>query len=163
MRFGPVNARKQHHNSGPRDLVTGKRISDGKVPERFHTPVSRGYWAFPFPFHDAFFYSHVYRRDLPKKFRDNIEWSEDTLKEYQEKIRASVKRNKAKYIWHDGRFYSRIKPSYDLTDRPWYLYNNSREWVDAARKHLWCWNRWGSEQVWKCNYSKDHLELFIPG
>jgi hypothetical protein len=70
IRLGPMNGQIQTHR--------------GSNAAPFH----RGIWAFPYPFHDAFFYCHVWRKYLPKRFiypvmpEENVENYEQKMIEY---------------------------------------------------------------------------------
>jgi len=46
-------------------------------------PVSRGFWAFPYPHYDYFFCWHQFKKHLPKKFQDDNSQIEKS-KEYWE-------------------------------------------------------------------------------
>ena len=176
FRVGPANGRVQTHNACARDMRTGERREWDPAGGDYadysrRTPERRGFWAFPYPFHDAFFYWHVWERHLPKRFAGGA-FDYDLATEVETDaynaeravaFREVRRRIKPKLIWHDGPFWSHVRPRGSVGERNWWRYENAREWIDSARGDLWCYNRYGDEPVWKSRYSKDHLELFIPG
>lgn len=175
FRVGPANARRQTHNRCSRDMVTGERKEwdpdRGDYADYLRrTPEPRGFWAFPYPFQDAFFYSHVWRRELPKALRDGaFEWDNATEEECEAhslaretKLREIKRLLRPKLIWHGGPFYARVRPRGMVGERPWWLYESPRDYVESARGELWTWAR-DRASVWKCDYGADHLEIFVPG
>ena len=183
VRLGPANGQVQRHRAFPRDMVTGEKNHEERLLKQLESrlhggdlPFHRGYWAFPYPMHDAFFYYHVWKRHMPKEFRNGINWtelSEDEQEVFQERMDKAMeavrKRVRLKFIWCPRPFYSLVPPSHFLGsplggegNKKWHLYTNAREWVEAARRDLWCWNRMDDEPPWKARYSKDHLQIFVP-
>lgn len=172
FRVGPANGQAQRHNSAPRDAVTGERVEWPEDRGEYRdygriAPASRGFWAFPYPFHDAYFYHHVWMRHLPKNLRSgscpedsvqsNIWWGEHSkaLKRIRRTFRPRI-------IMHEGPFWSHIRPDTAGPDKVWYQYDNAREWVQKARKSLWRWNPGDNNMPpWKIDYSVDHLEIFV--
>lgn len=173
-RVGPANGQVQTHNSKPRDMRTGDKREWAKdEPYEAYirrTPTRKGFWTFPYPLHDAFFYAHVWDRYMPKKFRLGVMDVESMTEEEQEahwaerdeKYRDVRRLFKPKLIWHNGPFYSHVKPKDHVGEQNWYLYANGRDWVDSARGHLKTWYRDVDNKVYSMNYSKDHLEIFVP-
>jgi hypothetical protein len=175
-RVGPANAQRQNHNRRPMDMVTGKpREWDAACGDYAdyvrRTPERRGIWAFPFPFHDAFFYHHVWRRQLPKRMREGaVDWralspdeAEARCAATERKLRDIRNSNPRKLIWHAGPFWSHVRPVGQVGDRTWWRYENPRDFVEAARGGLWSWYPDSRGGVFKTSYSKDHLEIFVPG
>lgn len=173
FRMGPANGQPQRHNRAPRDMVTGDKTewdrSRGDYREHSRiAPAPRGYWAFPYPFQDAFFYAHVWDRHLPKHLRKGTcpeeepatsEW----VAEYHKVMKEIRRRERPRIVMHGGAFWSRIQPRHVRQTHPWYRYENAREWVEEARRQLWCWQPgYSKDGPWKANYSVDHLELFVP-
>lgn len=156
IRLGPMNGQVQVHRA----------LNEA--------PCRRGIWAFPYPFHDAFFYCHVWNKYLPKaltppKYPKSDEPNfEELLAQYNqvydvfdwdahnEKMKEIRKTHHPKQFWHGGGFYSYIKPSPNETDRLWYWYDNPRDYVRVARKHIIADYRHG------LTYSSDHFQVFIP-
>ncbi len=174
-RVGPANAQRQTHNRRPVDMVTGEPrewdASRGDYANYVRrTPEPRGIWAFPFPFHDPFFYSHVWRRHLPKRLRDGAaDWDAMTPEEAEahgaatdEKLREIRRTHPRKLVWHSGPFWSHVRPIGHVGSRTWWRYDSARDFVEAARRELWCWIPDSAGGVFKSSYSKDHLELFLP-
>lgn len=175
FRVGPANARRQRHNRCPRDMVTGERREwdegQGDYADYSRiTPEPRGLWAFPYPFQDAFFYHHVWRRELPKRFRDGqFDWEAATEEEQdahvaadEAEVRAIRRRMRPKLIWHGGPFYSHVRPKGAVGERRWWRYERARDYVEAARGELWTHVREG-DHLWRSRYGRDHLEIFVPG
>jgi hypothetical protein len=173
-RIGPANGQVQTHNRESRDMRTGEK-KEWTEDEGYETyirraPTRKGYWTFPYPLHEVFFYAHVWERHMPKKFKRGVtdtesmsqEELEAYLAEYHEKYRAVRRLIKPKLIWHNGPFYSHIKPKDFVGEQNWYLYTSGREWVDSARSHLKTWYRDVDNKVYPMTYSKDHLEIFVP-
>jgi hypothetical protein len=162
VRLGPVNGQVQTHRKGNT------------------APARRGVWAFPHPFHDAFFYWHKWERLLPKRLnlpypgedatpeeRDRWRDAMDAVAEERSaRLKEIVRENPLSRFWCDRPFYSHIAPREDMTPAAWHLWDNARDWVAAARKHIWCRDGWeradGSRAVGRFRYSLDHMELFVP-
>lgn len=159
-RVGPANGRKQRHNACARNIVTGEKEPERETVSHRKTPFPRGYWAFPFPFHEAFFYYHVYSRQLPKRLQEHDNWTSEEIAEHEIIIKAIRKRTRPKLIWYGGPFFSHVKPAYVPIKQDWYRYDNAREWIDAARGELWTWIRSG--ELFRTAYARDHLEIFVP-
>jgi hypothetical protein len=150
VRLGPMNAQRQDHREGNT------------------APANRGYWAFPWPHQDAFFYYHKWEEFLPKRLRDEAmeaahdrdkdEW-EKLCAEREQKMRDIQKREKLSTFWCGGPFYSHILPNGQPGN--WHLWQSPTDWAREARKHLWTNVRVG-ERLMKVPYAADHLELFIP-
>jgi hypothetical protein len=174
VRVGPANAQRQLHNRRPLDMRTGqKRQWDGAGDYSGYirrTPEHRGFWAFPYPFQDAFFYWHVWHRHMPKTLQDGaFDWdsaAEDGRDAHaaacEAKLREIRRMLKPKHIWHGGPFYSHIRPKGMAGERNWWRYDCARDFVESARGELWTWTRSG-DAVWKCNFASDGLEVFVPG
>jgi hypothetical protein len=166
-RVGPANGQRQRHNARARNLVTGQKDPERAPSEVRRTPSSHGYWAFPFPFQDAFFYFHVYKQQLPKRLRDKDDggpertsWTDENSADYEAAIKEIKDRTHPKLIWYGGPFYSHVKPKHLTVEQNWYRYDNAREWIEAARGDLWTWVNSGS--LFRAHYAKDHLEIFVP-
>ncbi len=158
VRLGPMNGQVQVHREG------------------HVAPCRRGIWAFPFPFHDAFFYHHIWERMLPKAFtypkcpeRDEEnydqkyqEWTDKcNAIDYEardKKLREIMKSNPETKFWYGGGFYSYIKPHKNMADAEWYWYDSHREFIAVAKKHI-LYHYDGKMPI---KYSSDHLQLFIP-
>ena len=145
-RVGNINSNKQTH-------------TEGNIP-----PVSRGLWAFPWPYHDYFFVYQKYEQLLPKKYQ-NLDklWGIVSEEEYHNLwnerfalIGKIMKRERPKTFWYGGEFYSHI----GAVDN-WKLWDCPRDWAKEANKTLVLYSRdFGSLQ--KFRYAVDHLEIFIP-
>jgi len=156
LRLGPMNGQVQTHR------------------DKFVAPCRRGMWAFPYPFHEAFFYAHQWKKYIPKKFRlpkypdrdeedyeakvnvyldakDAIDWDE-----YEIKLKEIKKRHQPKRFWYGGGFYSYIKPHVNEFDREWYWYESPRDYIAVAKKEIIC------DYKNKITYSNDHMQIFIP-
>lgn len=188
LRVGSANGIVQKHKSKPLN-IDGSKIEDPDDIEIWkksvrRPPERRGFFAFPYPFDDAFYYYHQYEKLLPKIYqRKSLEqnWNktdEDfaTVEEWynfveardaffeerNKELKKVISRHKQKKIWYKGHFYSHICPKNQVDDgRVWWRYENVNDWVKAARSKLWCYTNWGSG-CFKINYDIGHLELFIP-
>lgn len=158
LRLGPVSGQKQTHRSadGPGFTL--------EAPER------RGIWVFPYPFCDAWFFSHRWYDALPKKFKKNNPYSsqyqadkfEQWNKEYDLAMKKVLDNNPIKTFWYSGGFYSLISPN-GHHNKTWHYYDNFREWAKLANKsNVYYLNRDNNNNVEKIKYGADALELFIP-
>jgi hypothetical protein len=129
-RVGSANAQKQTHR-------------EGNV-----APVTRGIWAFPWPYNDYFFSFHIAEK-YKKKSDEYV--SGDLWK------RLKKNEMKTKQIKWNKPFYSHLKPDPKLPPARWYLWENCVGFEDAVETSLYYWedNRRGK-------YSIDHLEIFLP-
>ena len=150
-RVGPMGFQRQTHTTGN------------------VAPVKRGIWAFPFGYQDAFFYHHVWSKQLPKRLQNealnaiaNKEEQAARCEEAETKLREIRKREKLKRFWHGGPFYSRIHPSGRFFIKEWFLWNSPKDWAEVASKTLKSWMRHG-DSLFQIEHSADHLEVFIPG
>lgn len=185
LRTGSANGQVQKHKGKPVDL-NGNKIEDPDELESWRKsirrpPVRRGFFAFPYPFSDEFYFYHIYRRNLPKIFEqegkaisqlydeydnmtpEDLRALEELNTEHYEKVEAKLdeikRRLKPKKIWYKGTFYSHISPRGLIDDgRSWWEYDNTREWIESARKFIRCRM---TKDIW-INYERGHLELFIP-
>lgn len=152
-RLGPINSQKQIHFS--KDVKT---IAGGGTHK---PPTSRGIWAFPYPHYDFFFCFHQWKKHLPKKYLDDtIEKTEKEWEEYYKLLEEIQKKHKPSTFYVDN-FYSHISPKGCSDYNGWFYWDNVREWGKVAQKTLYKWERF-SDGLFRMDYSKDHLELFIP-
>lgn len=182
IRFGSANAQRQLHARRPIDMATLESrewdVEEKGAYEDYHhrPPCNRGIWAFPYPLHDAFFYYHVFRRDLPKKFKDGFrpdlkemedEEREAYFAEETKLIERERRAKRARMIWWEGPIFSRIQPHPAMPEQPWYLYDSPTEWFEVARKHVVGFSNFDEgklyygSQVFR-RYSCDHFEVFLP-
>lgn len=150
VRLGPVNAQRQTHR------------------ENHLPPVSRGMWAFPFPFHDAFFYFHRWEKRLPKHLSSAAITAEtdkaraEALWDEREAALAKCRKTfRPSKFWHGGPFYSHMARDGTCELGNWFLWDSAKEWVAVARKQILSWQRDG-DNLFQVSYSADHLEVFIP-
>jgi len=152
-RFGNMNSNKQYEIKNP----------------TFNVPVKRGIWAFPYPHYDFFFCYYQFEKLLPKKLRyDNLEknvekYSEEEKTNFFTKrsdaVEKLIKKNPPKKFWYGGKFYSHILPNGEV-ESEWFLWDCVKEWAIVAKKSLYHHEKY-SDQLIKCKYSCDHLEIFI--
>lgn len=160
-RVGGVNSVKQKHY--------GK---EGHQP-----PCSRGIWAFPYPYFDYFFVAFQRDKYMPKEFRKgfepawvhdhDIEVEDEVVQEYWRRREAKMREIYKKFakpttFWYGGNFYSHIDLSGRTDYEKWFLWSNVRAWARTAQKTFWINERWGDGELFRMNYAKDHLEVFIP-
>jgi hypothetical protein len=147
---GNINSNKQTH-------------IEGNIP-----PVSRGLWAFPWPYHDYFFVYQKYEKFLPKKYQalDKL-WGTvsqeeyDALWEEREKLTLKImKREHPKTFWYGGGFYSHISPGVSHGE-DWYFWDSVRDWGKVANKQIIFRAKWAGVLL-QYPYCVDHLEIFIP-
>lgn len=153
-RLGNGNSVKQRHFN--------KMITINTLGGEHKPPVSRGVWAFPYPFYDYFFAYHQWVSKLPKEYREftgneNLKeawWNERELKlnEIQKKFRP------IKFLADS--FYSHISEHGKSNYSEWYYWDSPKDWINVAKKHLITWER-GSDKLYKIDYTKDHLEIFV--
>lgn len=150
VRLGPVNAQKQTHR------------------ETHLPPVSRGMWAFPYPFHDAFFYFHRWEKRLTKRLSSAAIATEtdqviaDALwKERDAALAKCRKEFRPSKFWHGGPFYSHLSRDGSCDLAAWFLWSSAKDWVSVASKQLFSWQRDG-DNLFQVPYSVDHLEIFVP-
>lgn len=163
-RLGNMNSNKQSH--------WGDRV-------RRQPPTKRGIWCFPYPHYDLFFCWHQWEKHLPVKFQkygqigsknqkehdfDEMTDSEAEAywKEREERLKDIRKKFRPTTFWYKGEFYSHIDHNGKTGKyNEWYWWDTPRLWAKEAEKHLSTWDRFG-DMLFKINYAKDHLELFIP-
>lgn len=156
IRLGPMNGQVQRHRN------------ENSAPAR------RGVWAFPYPFHDEFFYCHVWRKFLPKgltlpvlpdessdtyegemvRYREQMD--EFNWEAHYKKLREIKKAHPPKKFWYGGGLYSPIKPHDHYMDQPWYWYDDPRAYMEVARKHIF------ANYSTRYKFSHDHFQVFIP-
>jgi hypothetical protein len=152
-RLGPISAVKQKHFKEDVISLAGQGIHK--------PPVSRGFWAFPYPHFDYFFCYHQWTKLLPKKYRDtHVEKTEEEWEEYHKLIR-NIKKNNPPSLFYTDKFYSHIFPNSNTDYNSWYYWDSVRDWAKIARGKLITFDVW-EHGLFKMNYSVDHLEIFIP-
>lgn len=139
-------------------------------------PTSRGIWCFPFPYYDYFFCWHQWESKLPKKFRSEIgkedkkvdfdSMTDEEAEVWHKEKENAMKKVKALYkprtFWYGGKFYSHISDVHGIVNYDkWFLWENVTDWEVEARKHLFV-NERSEHGIFRMEYSKDHLEIFIP-
>lgn len=97
-------------------------------------PISRGIWAFPYPHSD---------------------WIE------REKLLKDIRKKYKPSTFYTDKFYSHIFPDGRVDCGTWYYWDNVRDWAKIAQKTLVCYQKW-DDKVFKMNYSKDRMEIFVP-
>lgn len=153
-RLGGMNSRKQLH---------------WRVPNTHQPPTKRGIWCFPYPHYDYFFvYETQINSELPKHLKNkehpstlSDEDAKNWWDEREKKVKEVLKNKKPATFWYSGEFYSHIS-LHGISDySKWFLWDSVKDWSVIARKSLITFEKWGTE-LYKTNYTKDHLEIFIP-
>lgn len=187
-RVGPANGQIQQHFYKPVNVLGNKLENEDDIENWKKSirrpPTRKGIFTFPAPLDDAFYYGHHYDRFLPKKlsnsnpyylcklygpFRSNYEKHalQDVIYPIRDKFfelrsqkyKEIYQREKRKYIWHSGEFYSHICPKNYIDDeRVWWKYDNVSEWVESARKHLFVYDRFFG----KVDVDIGFFEIFVP-
>lgn len=145
-RVGPVSARKQAHWG-----------TDHHQPAR-----KRGLWVFPYTKHDRFFvYPTQVEAMLPKEYQaDGGSHPEEWWIKREALVKEIVKRAGQSVWWHTGGFWSHVFPSGNSNYSTWYWWDSPKDWLQVAQKGIFTFHRAGNE-VFRLNYSSDHLELFL--
>lgn len=153
-RLGGINAQRQVHYN--RDIETVAGMGTHKPP------VSRGVWAFPYPHYDFFFCFHQWVKRLPKKFqRENKETlTEQDWEEYELLIKKAKKIFRPSKFY-SGEFYSHVFPNGSTDYNSWFYWDSARDWAKVAKKTLVEFYKTDQELL-RMEYSKDHLEIFVP-
>lgn len=152
-RLGPINAIRQKHYSKD---VTVNGLGGSHKP-----PASRGIWAFPYPHYDLFFCWHRWESLLPKRFqKDGLEHSPEYWQEREKRLKEIRRNNRPSTFYANG-FYSHIFPNGRTPYEEWFYWESARDWAEEAKKHIISIEKW-NEQIFKCSYTQDHLELFVP-
>ena len=150
-RLGPMSSQKQLHYG--KDVVTIAGQGDHKPPE------SRGIWAFPYPHYDYFFCFHQWEKHLPKKYLEERTLTEFEAIERDQLLKEIQKKYKPSLFYADG-FYSHIFP-YKVDYNSWFYWDSVRDWANVAKKEIVCYIDFGGG-FFANDYSKDHLEIFVP-
>lgn len=164
-RVGPINAQKQTH--------TGHQAA----------PTKRGMWAFPYPYFEWFFASHVLNKGLPKRldwrnYREASQAYQDQIgvdqwiKEYKEAMDHQWSHFKIKQFWWNKPFYSRLykhAPYCTPHGDGWYRWTEPREFAKFVAHHApnyksqyYFDDGTGKVEFGADRSSKDHLEVFCP-
>lgn len=145
-------------------------------------PVRRGLWCFPYPHYDYFFCYHQWTSKLPKFYREELngkknnwwEGMDDAEQDKHQKIKDELlKKIKQEFrprkFFYGGEFYSHISYDGKSYSNNWFLWDSVKDWSIIANKKLICFesNREYKKpdeklKIWTLEYTKDHLEIFIP-
>ncbi len=163
VRCGPINHRTQQHFYKKPPLTDETRLMGTNLP-----PVGRGMWAFPFGYHDAFFYYHVWEARLPKRLNPKliVKIEDDAAREslwaeHEEKMKIIRKKIPLHQFWWSKGFWTRFNNK-TTSVNGWYWWDSPRDWARVAKRELVKFDRY-KDQIITYNYAVDHLELFLPG
>lgn len=152
-RLGSMNKLKQKHFSKDIETVAG---GGGHKP-----PVSRGFWAFPYPYYDLFYCFHQYEKHLPKHLSNVVFSTEELQKEYAYAIKKIKQRIKPSMFFTKN-LYSHIFPYGRIDHNDWFYWDDMAEFARQANKTLVSFERYSETDLYIARYSVDHLEIFIP-
>lgn len=109
---------------------------------------------------------------MPKKFQEPVSFdfdnaSEEACDAFWAESERCMKKIQHDFppstFWYGGEFYSHIGPHKNQVDYTrWFLWDNPKAWAAVAVKHIFV-NERVNGKPWAFTYSKDHLEIFIPG